>query len=520
MELLQSLEKVSIGRAFGEDETVKIGIDICRALELLAKSGTIHRDVKPENIFLSKHGDFKLGDFGIARQIERTLTAGIPNYTAPEVYTGKQYDATADLYSLGLVMHRMLNNKKMPFISADSTTLSQTERDTALGKRMRGEKIPPPALASPELSSVILKACDSNVENRYKTASEMRMALETYKNPVLAEQSSASAIADPEETTSTGVDKPEYRIKPKHSHKDMCVMKVAAAVVAVIIWAIAFSLVPQIRVNGYIRAARRGNVEAQITLGNFYYSGINFEKDYSEAAKWYRKAAEQGNADAQNIIGARYYFGEGVDQDYAEAVKWYRRAAEKGDAAGQDNLGNRYYFGEGVERDFAEAVKWYKEAANRAYAPAQYNLGNRYLNGEGVELDYYRAEKWYRMAAEQGYAPGQNQLGLCYYNGYGIARNYSKAVKWFKKSAKQGDAIGQYGLGYCYYHGNGVEKDYEKAVKWYRKSAEQGNVDAQTSLGFCYLNGDGVEENFEEATKWFEKSGGQGEAKGCFYYDQ
>jgi hypothetical protein len=101
---------------------------------------------------------------------------------APEVYSGKLYGATVDLYSLGLVMHRLLNNKKLPFISASSKSLSQTERDEALGKRMTGVQIPEPANASPGLSKVILKACEFNAKNRYKTASEMRVALETYKN--------------------------------------------------------------------------------------------------------------------------------------------------------------------------------------------------------------------------------------------------------------------------------------------------------------------------------------------------
>lgn len=75
---------------------IRLGIDICKALELCQKYNVIHRDIKPENIFVSGSGDFKLGDFGIARTIERASSGlskkGTYNYMAPEVYRGKSMD--------------------------------------------------------------------------------------------------------------------------------------------------------------------------------------------------------------------------------------------------------------------------------------------------------------------------------------------------------------------------------------------------------------------------------------------
>jgi TPR repeat protein/serine/threonine protein kinase len=563
MELLKSLAKESIGKTFTEEEVVKIGIDICQALELLAKNGTIHRDVKPENIFLSKHGDYKLGDFGIARQIEHTLTAGTragsPNYMAPEVYAEKKYGATVDLYSLGLVMHRLLNNKKLPFISANSASLSQTERDGALGKRMSGDQVPPPEFASQELSKVILKACDYNPENRFKTASEMKQALMSYKNPVVPEQppivpepvagsEDVTMAIEPIKIAETEYE-PVHKIQPRHKNKNMRKIGITAGTVA-IICILAFVFVPKIRMNGYLKSAEGGNVQAQIELGNLYYHGISVEKDYIEAAKWYRKAAEQGDDDGQNIIATRFYYGEGVAQDYAEAAKWYAKAAEQGNADAQNNLGNCYYAGNGVEQDYHEAVEWYKRAANNGYAVAQNNLGNRYYNGEGVEKDYNEAAYWYRKAAEQGNATGQGSLGDRYFDGEGVAQDYAEAVNWYRKAAEQGDAYGQYQLGNSYYGGNGVKqdyaeavnwyrkaakqgdvhgqcmlgnsyyagqgvkKDYYKAMNWYRKSAEQGYAVSQRKLGDCYYNGNGVEQNYDEAVKWYRKSADQGNAGG------
>ena len=79
----------------------------------------VHRDIKPENIFVSATGDFKLGDFGIARTIEKTTFGmskkGTYPYMAPEIYQGKESDILVDMYSLGLVMYRMLNDNRLPF---------------------------------------------------------------------------------------------------------------------------------------------------------------------------------------------------------------------------------------------------------------------------------------------------------------------------------------------------------------------------------------------------------------------
>ncbi|MDR2751090.1 MAG: serine/threonine protein kinase [Clostridiales bacterium] len=185
MELLESLEKLLPTRSFGEDDAIAVGIDICQALELLAKNGSVHRDVKPENIFFSKHGSYKLGDFGIARQIDRTSSGmsmrGTLNYMVPEVFKRLEYGTSADLYSLGLVLYRILNNGRMPFVPASASALAPSDREKLFERRMSGEPLPPPAFASPELSRVILKACAFDRENRFETALEMRIALEACK---------------------------------------------------------------------------------------------------------------------------------------------------------------------------------------------------------------------------------------------------------------------------------------------------------------------------------------------------
>ena len=179
MELLTSLTAVSAKYDFSRNEVVKIGIDICNALELCEKNNILHRDIKPDNIFISGHGDYKLGDFGIARTASQTAanmsTKGTPNYMAPEVYKGLNYDATVDIYSLGIVLYQMMNGKRLPFIPVDVTL---ADREAALGKRMSGEPFPVPEMADEAFAKVILKACAFDPKARYANARQMKKDLE------------------------------------------------------------------------------------------------------------------------------------------------------------------------------------------------------------------------------------------------------------------------------------------------------------------------------------------------------
>lgn len=74
MEYLTSFMEYCAGRALSEDDVLRLGIDLCKALEYCQCQNIIHRDIKPENIFVSRFGEFKLGDFGIARELERTMS--------------------------------------------------------------------------------------------------------------------------------------------------------------------------------------------------------------------------------------------------------------------------------------------------------------------------------------------------------------------------------------------------------------------------------------------------------------
>lgn len=181
MELLQSLNEFAINRNLSNEEIVRMGKDICKALILCEKNDIVHRDIKLDNIFVSSDGDYKLGDFGIAKQIHSAELGlsikGSYEFMAPEVYLGKDYDHRVDIYSLGIVLYSFLNGRKIPFLPADSSTIRHSQRQEALLRRFKGEDMPMPAFASDTLGKVILKAIAFNPKIRYETAEEFYEAL-------------------------------------------------------------------------------------------------------------------------------------------------------------------------------------------------------------------------------------------------------------------------------------------------------------------------------------------------------
>lgn len=182
MELLTPLFTYIKEHGMSEQDVIKLGIDICKGLELCKKYNIIHRDIKPENIFISSAGDYKLGDFGIARELEKTAAGlskvGTLNYMAPEVNKGYEYNSTVDIYSLGIVLYRLLNENRLPFMPPAPQPIKYSDQDSAITMRLSGQKMPKPSKASAWLSLIVLKACSYLPEERYALASDMRKALE------------------------------------------------------------------------------------------------------------------------------------------------------------------------------------------------------------------------------------------------------------------------------------------------------------------------------------------------------
>jgi hypothetical protein len=161
------------------DVVAIVALQIARALDYAHFRGIIHRDVKPANVILSKHGEVKLTDFGIARVQQSDLTEtgiglGTPAYMSPEQIVGDALDHRTDIWSLGVVCYQMLAGRK-PFLD--------DEKGSALQKIRQQE---PPALLSlndqcpEELADIFYWCMKKPPDDRFGSAQELIIALEQY----------------------------------------------------------------------------------------------------------------------------------------------------------------------------------------------------------------------------------------------------------------------------------------------------------------------------------------------------
>lgn len=555
MELLNNLRRELERRdTFSEVDVIKIGKDICTALIICHGKDILHRDIKPENIFFNDDGDYKLGDFGISRIMDKCTSSyastsiGTPEYAAPEQGSGT-YDKRVDIYSLGLVLYEMTNRNRLPFV--ESSYVSHDEMAKQVAKRINEKTLPRPCNASDKLGNIILKACAHNPVDRYQSAQEMLEALEQIHEPKLV-KSNPSILTDSSKVSDLGATRKKYDTQPAlpdsapaNSSQTSDVLQSADSeefrklrekandsdtsnpsftgnsrdtVLALPDSASAdFSQDSTVRqstgseeIQELLKKAYAGDASAQNSLGWHYAEGDIVNVDYKEAINWFKRAADMGDACAMFNMGLSYERGCGVEKNYSLAVVWYQKAADSGEVAAMYKLGYYNYHGQGVKQNYTLAVEWFQKAANKGDTAAMYNLGCCYYHGHGVEKNYSIAKRWFQKVAGKGNteesAAAMNMLGNCYYYKYGGSRDYALAVGWYQKAADKGNAEAMNKLGECYYYGYGVEKSYPLAVECFQKAANKGNVEAMRNLGHCYYLGKGVEENYSIAMKWYQKA--------------
>ena len=197
MEFLTPFTDFVENNDFTVKNVIGLGKDILTALVSCHEKHIIHRDIKDDNIFVSEDGVYKLGDFGVSKALKDKSRAesvkGTPNFIAPEVYLGKEtYDNTVDLYSLGIVLYKLLNKMRAPFLPAFPAPYNTSDEDAAFEARMTGKVPELPITAQNELGQVILKAIMPRAE-RYNSAKEFLAALEKVEESMSEEELSVVA---------------------------------------------------------------------------------------------------------------------------------------------------------------------------------------------------------------------------------------------------------------------------------------------------------------------------------------
>ncbi|MEW2082159.1 Stk1 family PASTA domain-containing Ser/Thr kinase [Streptomyces sp. NPDC005283] len=173
-------ELLHSGRRLLPERTLEMTIGILQALEYSHRAGIVHRDIKPANVMLTRTGQVKVMDFGIARAMgdsgmTMTQTAaviGTAQYLSPEQAKGEQVDARSDLYSTGCLLYELLTVRP-PFVGDSPVAVAY--------QHVREEPQPPSNFdpeITPEMDAIVLKALVKDPDYRYQSADEMRADIE------------------------------------------------------------------------------------------------------------------------------------------------------------------------------------------------------------------------------------------------------------------------------------------------------------------------------------------------------
>ena len=181
-------------------EAVSIAIQVAMGLEAAHNNGIIHRDIKPQNIMISRDGKVKVTDFGIAKAAtSNTITSnvmGSVHYTSPEQARGGYSDAKSDIYSLGITLFEMLTGR-VPF-NGDTTV--------AIAIKHIQEELPSPAEFNDEIpisvEKIVLKCCQKSPDRRYQNAAELIADL---KRSLITPDKDFVSLVDPDEEGATRV---------------------------------------------------------------------------------------------------------------------------------------------------------------------------------------------------------------------------------------------------------------------------------------------------------------------------
>ncbi len=192
MEYLTPFTDYVAARSFTVRDVIALGRDMLEALIACHEKHIIHRDIKDDNIFVSPEGHYKLGDFGVSKALKDKSRAesvkGTPDFIAPEVYRGKEkYDNTVDLYSLGIVLYKLLNKTRGPFLPMFPAPYNTEDEDIAFEARMTGQIPGLPYAGQNDLGKVVLKAIMPRAD-RYNTAKEFYAALKAVEAAMTDEE--------------------------------------------------------------------------------------------------------------------------------------------------------------------------------------------------------------------------------------------------------------------------------------------------------------------------------------------
>jgi len=538
------------------DDSVLISMfgPILEGLREIHHKGYLHRDIKPNNIYIRDDGSAMLLDFGSARStdfdISQTLTAVVSDgYTPPEQYNkkGKQGPWT-DIYALGCTLYFCISSGAPPVSSITRlTAFSQKTRDPLIPSEMANQtgcskrflftidRMLKVVMAQrPQTVDEIL-AQWRKVDSTSRTLVPKTARLITQpKTPirvgwstlllsatvilalgfsVMRMQEFISFERPAQVSVITGSDATlPKRDEPKPRQPAPGVAEVPAPQTTPGIEPVIADL-PEPGAQTPVPPTQPELQPLPPVITPDIQPVVTTDTSLDQPIKPLPQPDAQENSEQiATIAPAAIPISHAGDPTMPEFIQALVLDAKSGDRDAQYKMAQINLKGKLVPKSTEKGMQWLTKAAKQNQVDAQVDLAFHYENGISVRKNEKKAFYWYAKASSANNAVAQAKLAAMYLDGRGINQDADKAVKLYQTAARNGDTIAQYEFAKMLYEGKGVTQDKPEAHYWFRHAALQGHRKAQYELAKMLENGEGTAKKPTLALQWYSKAAKKGDA--------
>jgi serine/threonine protein kinase len=541
--LRAALEEARDG--FGVLRSLELTRGIVSGLAAAHAQGTIHRDVKPENILLARAADGrevpKVLDFGIAAMADSvtrlSMTRGFlltPDYAAPEQWLempAAEMDGRTDLYAMGCVFYEMLTGRS-PFHA----------HNTSGWMKQHLEETPHfPSELRPEvanwtgLDGLAMRLLAKNRDDRPQDAEALSLldAVQYGTGQQRPETVAGYAWEQPKTIIEEGwvrqepvvtpipqpvipAQKPGLQSIPVWAWGAVAVVALAAGFAAVQFFAhkpqpqLAQAAQPVLPLEA-VSKPNQAHTQPSISQQPARLLAGNVTPAIEKPANSQIQKPTQADNPKTSFVLPTVVLPQQVVLPQIVRPPADRPTVQQPSNAEITQQALTLY----NQKRFSEAGPLLDKACAGGNGETCKDLGNMYRDGSGVPKDGSRAAALYSKACDAGNGPGCTNLGWMYANGNGVAKDDSRAAALYSKACNANDALGCSNLGSHYWNGRGVPQDDSHAAALYSRACDSGNGVGCSSLGLCYGTGRGVGKDLAKARELFIKGCGLGNQWGC-----
>jgi len=479
----QCLQKIlDMKKILDEENLLNILIGLLDGLRLIHNSGFIHRDIKPDNIFIRNDGSPLLLDFGSARQALAEKSKSITSVVSPGYAPFEQYQNDpssqgpwTDIYALGATLYRCIYGR------APADALN---RSNAIVKSGKDSYVAAIELGSDRYSLPFLQCIDSALNfDKNKRPQNVNQWLSICRT-ILTDKDNSTYVHT--------------------ANKSILRNKIRKRVTLGLLGLVCISIISFFLHSFYLDYKYHKQAFENYEYGRYF-----------QAAPSLNKLSDSGDAEASFLLALMHFEGKGMPYNTEIALKVINDneakiidAADGGKAWALTDLSLMHAFGWSVEHNPNEAVRLIRLALKQNYSRAYHAIANYYYSGIGLDKNPYEAAKWFQKAADMGLSQSLVQIAFIYFQGNGLPQDSKKALSLLEKAAAQGSEEAFTTLGANYFYGMYVNKNHESAYKWLSKANENNSV-SQYMLGIMYMDEAWDKHDIVKGISLIKKSAGQ-----------